>query len=333
LKIVVSTNPGLEEVTVEEVEEWGAKVLGSAEGRVDFEWNESLEKLAWKLERSNTVHSAFALFYEGSLEELDVSWVKEFLTPNQSFAVRAKRIGEGPPSPEIAKLVGEKVIEEIEKVYGRPPVVNLDYPSVVIVAEWRFGKLRVGVLVSGEESLHRRYYRVLEHVASLKPTIAYAMLKLGRAERARSIVDPMCGSGTIAIEATKFLIPKIYCFDIKEKYVNIAKFNASVALVEDMIEFGVWDARRLHERVEGVDLIVTNPPYGVRMGTPKKVLKLYEEFASSAFKALKEGGGLLMLTPLRESKEIFLNEGFELSLEKDVYHGDLWVKLFAFRKR
>ncbi|UXD21266.1 rRNA (guanine-N2)-methyltransferase [Ignicoccus pacificus DSM 13166] len=332
MKVVFTTNPGLEDVAAEEVSEWGVKILSLEEGRAEGLWEGDLEDLVWKLERSNTIHKAFALFYEGDFEKVDLSWVKEFITPHADFAVRAQRIGEGPESPEIARIIGEKVIDEVKKFYGSPPKVNLDYPSIVIVAEWRFGKLRVGLLLSGEESLHRRYYRVYEHMASLKPTIAYSMLKMGEAERAQVLVDPMCGSGTIAIEATKFLVPKIYCFDIKEKYVKIAKMNAKVALVDKMIEFDVWDARRLHERVEGVDLIVTNPPYGVRMGSPKKVLKLYEEFAFSAFNALKEKGKVVMITPLRETEEIFEERGFEIVEKRNVYHGDLWVKLFIFKK-
>ncbi len=332
VRVTFTTNPGLEDVTAEEVRGWGAEVLRAEEGRVEAEWDKDLQSLAWKLDRSNTVHKAFVVFYEGPIENPDVSWVVDFLTPNEKFAVRAQRIGEGPPSPEIAKAVGELVIEEVKKVFGKPPKVDLDYPSVVIEAEVRFGKLRIGLNLSGEESLHRRFYRVIEHMASLKPTIAYSMLKLAGAERAESLVDPMCGSGTIPIEATKFLIPRIYCFDIKKKYVQTAKVNAKVALVHDKIEFDVWDARRLHERVSDVDLIVTNPPYGVRMGSPKKVLKLYEEFAKSSYLSLKEGGKLAMITPLKETEEIFESEGFKLVHKRSVYHGDLWVELFLFQK-
>ncbi len=325
-----TTNPGLEDVAERELSSWGAKPTSVEEGRVFFEWEGSLEELAWRVERSNTLHKVVLVFYQGSLEGADLSWVTEYLTPHTKFAVRAQRIGEGLQSVELARIVGDKVIEVVERFYGKRPVVDLDYPSVVIYAESRFGEVVIGLQLGGEESLHRRYYRVIEHMASLKPTIAYSMLELARAGQAESVVDPMCGSGTIAIEATKFLVPKIYCFDLKRKYVEIAKVNASVAMVDEMIEFDVWDATRLHEKVSDVDLIVTNPPYGIRMGSPRKVLKLYDGFARSAREALRSGGKLVIITPLREAEKLFLEKGFELIEKRAVYHGDLWAQLFIF---
>ena len=333
MKVVLTTNPGLEDVTAEEVLSWGLKVLGTSKGRVEAEF-EDLDELSWRLERSKSVHKAFVVLYEGPLEGLNLKGVEEFVTPWTPFAVRAERVGEGPKSPELAALVGERVVERVKEVFGKPARVNLDYPSVVVRAEWYFDRLRVGVEVGGEESLHRRYYRVAEHMASLKPTIAYAMLKLGGAEKAKRLVDPMCGSGTIAIEAAlDFAVPEIFCFDINRKYVEKAIINSSVARVRNLIAFGVQDARELHEVLDWADLIVTNPPYGVRMGSPRKVLELYEEFLESAKKVLDPRGKLVMITPLRETEEMAREKGFEILEARDVYHGDLWVKLLVMGPR
>ena len=333
MKILITTNPGLEDVCSEEVSSFGIKVLKAQDGRVEGSWEGDLEELVWNLERSKSVHKAFAIFYEGPLEGMELGWVKEYLTPNQTFAVRAERIGEGLPSPELASKVGERVIETIKEVYGRPPKVNLDHPSLVIYAEHRFGTVRLGILLTGEESLHRRYYRVKEHMASLKPSIAYSLLRLGGAEGAQRIVDPMCGSGTIAIEAVLgFAPPEVYCFDINKKYVMDAITNAKVARVKEMIAFGVHDATKLHEVVRDVDLIVTNPPYGIRMGSPKKVLKLYEKFFKSAYISLKKEGKLVMITPLEKARELAEKAGLGLVHERDVYHGDLWAKVFIFQR-
>ncbi len=333
MKILITTNPGLEDICSRELESIGIKLLYFQEGRVEGEWKGDLEELVWSLERSKTVHKAFVLFYEGSLENVRLDWVREFLTPYHTFAVRAERIGEGLPSPELASKIGEKVINIIKETYGKAPKVNLDHPSLVIYSEQRFGKVRVGLLITGEESLHRRYYRIREHMASLKPSIAYSLLYLGGAMDANRIVDPMCGSGTIAIEAVLgFAPPEVYCFDINKKYVMDAITNAKVARVKEMITFGVHDATQLHEVVDNIDLIVTNPPYGIRMGSPKKVLKLYEKFFESSFKALRGGGKLVMITPLTEAKLLAQRAGLVLVHERDVYHGDLWTKVFIFQR-
>ena len=331
MRAVFTTNPGFEDVTAEELESWGLKVIEIREGRVEAEAKD-LDELAWRLERSKSVHKAFLLIYEGDVKDLNLSGIESFVTPYTPFAVRAERVGEGPPSPELASLVGDAVVKRVEEVYGLKPKVNLDYPSVVVRAEWYFDRLRVGVELLGEESLHRRYYRVVEHMASLKPTIAYSMLKIGGAERARRLLDPMCGSGTIAIEAAlSFAVPEIYCFDIKKKYVEGAVANAEVARVRELIAFGVHDATKVHELVDEVDLVVTNPPYGIRMGSPEKVLRMYKKFFKSLRNVLR--GKLVMITPLVRAKEEAAAEGFELLEERDVYHGDLWAKVFVFVNR
>ena len=329
MRAVFSTNPGLEDVAAAELKSWGLEVLGTSKGRVEARFRK-LEELVWRLERSKSIHKAYVLVFEGKLEELELDGIELFVTPWTPFAVRAERVGEGPSSPELAAEVGDRVIKRVEKVYGMRPEVNLDYPSVVVRAEWYFDRVRVGVEVSGEESLHRRYYRVEEHMASLKPTIAYAMLFLGGARGAERLGDPMCGSGTVAIEgALDFAVPEIMCFDVKPKYVKKAIINSEVARVRELIAFGVHDARKLHEVLDWADLIVTNPPYGVRMGSPKKVLKLYEEFFQSVARVLH--GKLVMITPLRETRELAERSGLEVAEEREVYHGDLWVKLFVFK--
>ncbi|NPA84999.1 MAG: methyltransferase [Crenarchaeota archaeon] len=327
MRAVFTTNPGLEDVCERELASWGLEVLGSSKGRVEALAG-SLEELAWRLERSKSVHKAFVLLYEGPLEGLNLSGIERFVGPHETFAVRAERVGEGPPSPEIARLVGEEVVKRVKDFFGAPPAVDLDYPSVVVRAEWYFDRLRVGVEVGGEESLHRRYYRVEEHVASLKPTIAYAMLELGGALRARRLLDPMCGSGTIAIEAALgFAVPEIICSDINKKYIEKAITNSYVARVRDLIAFAVHDAGRVHELVDWADLVVTNPPFGVRMGSPRKALKLYERFFRSVRRILS--GRLVLITPLEEAGELMRSSGLKVVEERSVYHGDLWVKLFV----
>ncbi len=58
----------------------------------------------------------------------------------------------------------------------------------------------MGINTTGA-SLHKRGYRVYSHTASLKPTIASAMLQIGDWKPTRSLIDPMCGGATIPIEA------------------------------------------------------------------------------------------------------------------------------------
>ena len=206
-----------------------------------------------------------------------------------------------------------------------------------------------GIDTTGQVSLHRRGYRVYQHPASLKTTIAYSLLRIADWRFEESLIDPMCGGGTIPIEAALYArnIPpgrfrkmeyaferltfidrsaferlkskrlerelnlRIAATDVSERHVNGAIENARSAGVLDSIEFSVADARKIDL---DFDKIVVNVPYGIRMGSIKRIGKLYREFINNLIRHnwkrlvvivgsdifLREAQGKLRLIDLRE---------------------------------
>lgn len=148
------------------------------------------------------------------------------------------------------------------------------------------------------------------------------------------LLDPMCGSGTIPIEGAlmkrnippgkfrenkygfKFIdifgyelldkikkeivenknIYKIIGLDKNQKYLDGAKDNAKNAEVLDTIEFICGDATKLHEKFNESDVIIANPPYGIRIGSKRSVKKLYDEFLSSAKEIMHGSSRLIVIT-------------------------------------
>ncbi len=166
--------------------------------------------------------------------------------------------------------------------------------------------------------LHKRGYRVANVAAPIKETLASALVQLSFFKEGRLMADPFCGSGTIAIEAAMLarniapglsrdfdaracgIIPDeiwksekqkafsaikrgakfvIEASDIDPKAVKAAKENAIEAGVDDCIDFKVMDARKLEADTER-GMIITNPPYGERIGDRKTNLQLYLSLAS-----------------------------------------------------
>mgnify|MGYP002510807968 FL=1 len=161
--------------------------------------------------------------------------------------------------------------------------------------------------------LHKRGYRENAMIAPLKETLASAMIQLSYWKKDRILLDPFCGSGTIPIEAAmiarniapglnrKFasenwervdnkiwkearieaykaiqydVMPEIYGSDIDADAIALAKQNAEKAGVDDCIHFDVKSSFDL--KLPGkYGVLVTNPPYGERIGELKEVENIY----------------------------------------------------------
>ncbi len=125
----------------------------------------------------------------------------EHLDLTHSFAVEVSGQTEGlTHSLYAAQKAKDAIVDSLRAVLGGRPDVNVREPDVRIVLHLRAGRAEVSLDVAGE-SLHRRGWRSRPHPASLKETLAAAVV-LGSGWRGElPLVDPMCGAGTIAIEA------------------------------------------------------------------------------------------------------------------------------------
>ena len=126
----------------------------------------------------------------------------QFIDPSQTFAVKGERHSKDKPftSIDMAAAVGRAVIESFREKTGVRLKVNLDEPDVQLYCLIRDSEFFLGLNTTGK-SLHRRFYRVFHHRAALQPTIASGMIRIAGWSREQMLLDPMCGGGTIPIEA------------------------------------------------------------------------------------------------------------------------------------
>ncbi len=351
MKLLLTCNPGLEDVTSREAAEElpGARIVEERRGRgrviVEAPGGSALRGV-WRL---RSIHSAVILFAESrvskDVEGLREAWeaayrsgVHRAIPWGGSFAVRAERIGEGHEytSVDVARTVGDAVYRAYRDEYGVEPEVRLDAPSVAVMAEVDGDVLRIGVYVRGERSAHRRGYRIYDHPAALKPTLAYGLLRLAGARDSSTILDPMCGGGTVAVEAAMlFEDARIVCVDKNPRHIAGARLNAAAARVLDRVEFIVGDARRLEDYLDlgSVDYVASNPPYGIRMGDPRSVRRLYSEFIPSLYTVMRPGGrAALVTTESAHAIRVARSAGFRVAHVRRVRHGDLWVSLIILAR-
>ncbi len=110
-------------------------------------------------------------------------------------------------SNEISKAVREGLQDAFMNQLGKIPKVDLKEPKVVIVAFVRNGRCMLSFDTCGK-ALHKRGYRLDGHPAPVKETLAAAILRYAGYDGTQTLLDPMCGSGTIAIEGAFMALHK-----------------------------------------------------------------------------------------------------------------------------
>ena len=208
----------------------------------------------------------------------------------------------------------DAIVDRINKRCGRRPDSGPDKDRTVVNLYWKDENCAVYFDTSGEP-LSKRGYRKLPVTAPMQETLAAAVILATGWNSSSHFINPMCGSGTLAIEAAliglnrapglfrnnygfmhlkgfdeslwddlrtrakkeakKALTCRIIATDISEEAVEAAKKNAATAGVEHLIEFDVCDYAETTVP-EGKGIVILNPEYGERMGTLKELEHVYK---------------------------------------------------------
>jgi 23S rRNA (guanine2445-N2)-methyltransferase / 23S rRNA (guanine2069-N7)-methyltransferase len=197
---------GTEDLLAEELEALGCARIRRDRGGVRFSANldEALRASLWTRIAMRVLfplgefeaHGADGLYEAAAL----VPW-EEHLTADTTFAVEATvRQGETGHTAFIALKVKDALVDRLRQKLGARPDVDKRDPDVRVVAHLAGDTLSLSLDLCGEP-LHRRGYRVRPTAAPLKETLAAAILRAVRYTGEEPLVDPMCGSGTLVIEA------------------------------------------------------------------------------------------------------------------------------------
>ncbi len=266
-QLLVTTDNGLEYVLLDELRELApsTSVLRVFSGRLLVQCSASDLANVLRSRIANNVYVVLQIF-EGVRTLDDVyRCVKsidytELVKPSESFAVRPERIGEHSfTSVDIARVAGQAVIDSYLESLSVRPRVDLDNPDIELYVELNGDTLFVAIKAT-RTSLHRRGYKVFTHPASLKTTIAAAMIRLSGWRREEGLLDPMCGGGTILIEAA--LIEKCIetvCFKLSELLSNPAMQRVGFSALRELEK--VCEARGCEPLHMGILGIEKSPVY------------------------------------------------------------------------
>ncbi|MDR1717543.1 MAG: THUMP domain-containing protein [Prevotella sp.] len=316
--MIAKTMAGLEDILAEELTGLGANNLEIGKRMVSFEGDLAM------LYKAN-IHCRTALrvlrpVFEFKAKNTDeiykrvkaMNWY-EHLTEDSTFAIDAITFSDYfTHSKFVAYRVKDAIADYFMQKTGKRPSVDTKNPDLLINFHVAHDKCTLSFDSSGE-SLHKRGYRVAQTEAPLNEVLAAGMiLKTGwRGES--GFVDPMCGSGTLLIEAAMIAmnVPpgiyrqnfafekwknfnadlfetiynddsgerefnhKIYGSDISPEAIDIAAKNIKSAGLERHINLEVKPFEKYTQAPAEKGILVTNPPYGERI-KPEDLSGLYE---------------------------------------------------------
>ncbi len=309
---------GLEHLLGEEIDKLGYERVSTINGRVTFVGDEEAVALSNVFLRyAERVFIKLGSFKATSFEELfegtrALPW-STFISKNDAFPVKGHSIKSQLFSiPDCQAIIKKAIVRSMSEVYGISvfPENGVKYQIEFFILN---DEATLMIDTSGEP-LHKRGYRREANAAPIRETLAAAIAATSRPREDVLMWDPMCGSGTIAIEAAmqmrniapgmrrhfsaeKFpFIPEriwrdakeealegitpsnfeVYASDIDEECVKLTKDNAYRAGVLNSIKVFKQDARRISAPGRR-GTIVTNPPYGERIGTLPEVERLYRD--------------------------------------------------------
>lgn len=323
---------GLEPIVADELRALGAANVKEERGGAGFEgppamayraclWLRSANRVLYPISKFKAADDA--ALYAGIRQ---MPWEND-VSPDGSLAVQFNGTTAGITHTQYgAQRVKDAVVDRLRELTGRRPNVNRERPDLLINCHLHRDIATVSIDLSGD-SLHLRGYRVESVAAPLKENLAAALLlKCGWPDLARqngSFVDPLCGSGTLVMEATLIAgdiapglwrdhwgfsrwlrhdaetweallhearqrrntgvskLPVILGCDQDGKAIEAAQQNARAIGLGNATQFRKvpLDANRLPPRLRP-GLVVTNPPYGERLGEVETLGPLYAALGS-----------------------------------------------------
>ncbi|WP_277218966.1 THUMP domain-containing class I SAM-dependent RNA methyltransferase [Peptoniphilus vaginalis] len=308
IKLIATTNIGLEAVTKRELLDLGYEDLEVSDGKIKISCQlKDIAILNLRLRTAERVLLLIDSFRAETFEELfdkvfEINWW-DYIAEDDQFIIQGRSRKSKLFSISDCQRITEKAIIEKLKMKYKVSWFEKSGSRVKIEVSLLNDIAEITIDTSGD-GLHKRGYREVNYKAPLSETIAASLVKLSFWNKDRILADPFCGSGTIPIEAAmiekniapglmrdfdfvkfKFFDEELFkeekkkCYseikydekleilasDVSHKAIQIARANAEILGLEEDISFFQKDIRDL-DLPDDYGVIITNPPYGERIG-------------------------------------------------------------------
>ncbi len=363
-ELIAKTFMGLEPVLAQELTQLGANNVQIGRRMVSFTGDKAMMYRAnFQLHTAIRILKPIKRFKARSAEEVydeihKIDW-SEYIEKGKTFAVDSVVYSEEfRNSRFVTYKVKDAIVDQFREKTGDRPNISISNPDIRLHIHIAEDEATLCLDSSGE-SLHRRGYRQESVEAPLNEVLAAGIILMTGWKGDCDLIDPMCGSGTIAVEAAliarnispgvfrkEFAFEKwpdfdqelfdeiynddsqerefkhhIYAYDVDMKAVNTARLNVKAAGLSNDITVEQQDFKDF-KKPQSQSLIVMNPPYGERISTPN-LLGTYRMIGER----LKHEFGGNEAWILSYKEECFEQIGLKPSIKTPLYNGSLECEL------
>lgn len=369
-KVIITCNKRLSPYLQQEVEELGYEIKRSFGTGVELycSVNETV-KLNLNLRTASQILYSLKAFDASNPEELyrelmEIEW-ENLISFDGYFSVTSNVNNETITTPLFANLkVKDAIVDRIKDKKGIRPNTGPDQGKALVHLYWQDDRAEIFLDTSGE-TLAKHGYRKHPGKAPMLEALATGVVIATKWDGVSTFINPMCGSGTLAIEAALFATnrrpglyrmnysfmhfigydeqvffqerrqlkdqvnkkntPTIIASDLSEQAIEIAKMNAKTAGVDHMITFEVCDFEDTTTPEEN-GIAVFNPEYGERLGTHAKLEVTYKRMGDYLKQKCKGYRGYVFTGNPDLAKKI----GLRASRKTEFYNGKLDCRLLEY---
>lgn len=367
-ELIAKTFQGLEEVLAQELIELGASNIEIGRRMVSFTGDKAMMyKANFCLRTAIRILKPIKHFTAQTADEVydavkSIAW-ENYLDNMSSFAVDAVVFStEFRHSKFVAYKVKDAIVDYFREKTGNRPSVRINNPDLSINIHIAENQCTLSLDSSGE-SLHRRGYRQEQVEAPLNEVLAAGIILMTGWRGECDLIDPMCGSGTIPIEAAliarniapgvfrkeygfekwkdfdqelfdsiynddsqeKEFTHKIYGYDNNPKANEIATHNVKAAGVSKDVVLAIQPFQQFEQPSEK-SIIIMNPPYGERISS-EDLLGLYQMIGERLKHAF--AGNDAWILSYRD--ECFDQIGLKASVKVPLFNGALECQLRKYQ--
>ena len=360
---------GLEGICANDLKFYGFENVRAENGRVLFDGDYNTMARANLLSRyCERIQILLSEFNAESFDELFdnvhlIPW-ENYISKYDSFPVKGNCLNSKLHSvSNCQKIIKKAVVDRLSSKYSQS---WFEESGAVHQIQFLIINDKVSILLdTSGQGLHKRGYRANSNDAPIKETLAAAMVDLARVRPNHFVVDTMCGSGTILIEAAMKALriaPGINrtfsaegwsqihgsvwekererarelenrdCsfeaigYDIDDEALEISRENARKAGVSDRIKFIKRDIRDF-EFDSDFETIITNPPYGERLLDVNEAEKLYKIMGEKFVR--EKGKSYTIISPDDDFERVF---GRKADKRRKLYNGMLTCQVYMYFK-
>jgi putative N6-adenine-specific DNA methylase len=369
MQIIAKTMQGLESVLAEEIRVLGGTNIETLTRAVSYEGEMDLVYKSNYLLRTAlkilVPVDEFQVMDEKALYDRvnDLPW-EDLFGLKQTFAIDAVTTGGFFRHSKYAALkTKDAIVDRFQRLFGKRPNVNVVNPDFKINLHIRKRTVTLSLDSSGE-SLHKRGYRINSVEAPLNEVLAAGLVLLSDWDKKSTLLDPMCGSGTIVIEAAKIALKippqspdrdflfkkwenfdaslwdnilasnsteihplpfKIVARDKSLRNLKASQFNIEEAGLASVIETEKVNFFR-YENDLGPLTLITNPPYDERL-KEDDIKSFYEMIGSTLKQDYTECSAWI----ISGHPEAFKSIGLRPSKKISLYNGPILSKYHHYQ--